>query len=172
MKDFEQPKQSTEPQKEPWSEPKAGYKWYDPSTFAAGSYGGSQSETPKEEQPSSPDEDTSSTSINTNGIAFDVPEQLQAGQTFTIKIQFKGQPANQTLNDLRAGIYADGGRQLATFGTQSSPGYSAAQSVQTDSDGNATLSLKGQTISDASGSAHLRLKQGSHNLKTQSITIN
>ncbi|MDQ7143888.1 DNA-binding protein [Mammaliicoccus lentus] len=172
LKDFEQPKQSTEPQKEPWSEPKAGYKWYDPSTFAAGSYGGSQSETPKEEQPSSPDEDTSSTSINTNGIAFDVPEQLQAGQTFTIKIQFKGQPANQTLNDLRAGIYADGGRQLATFGTQSSPGYSAAQSVQTDSDGNATLSLKGQTISDASGSAHLRLKQGSHNLKTQSITIN
>ncbi len=36
---FEQPQQSTEPEKEPWSQPPSGYKWYDPSTFKAGSYG-------------------------------------------------------------------------------------------------------------------------------------
>ncbi len=33
------PEQSIEPQPEPWSAPAAGYKWYDPSTFAPGSYG-------------------------------------------------------------------------------------------------------------------------------------
>ncbi len=33
------PAQTVEPQAEPWSEPAAGYKWWDPSTFATGSYG-------------------------------------------------------------------------------------------------------------------------------------
>ncbi|MFY4776127.1 Ig domain protein group 2 domain protein [Metabacillus sp. RGM 3146] len=36
---METPQNSTEPQSEPWSAPSAGYKWYDPSTFKAGSYG-------------------------------------------------------------------------------------------------------------------------------------
>jgi len=36
---MENPQTSTEPQAEPWSAPAAGYKWYDPSTFKAGSYG-------------------------------------------------------------------------------------------------------------------------------------
>ncbi|WP_169089823.1 lamin tail domain-containing protein [Paenibacillus sp. PL91] len=36
---IENPQTSTEPQSEPWSAPAAGYKWYDPSTFKAGSYG-------------------------------------------------------------------------------------------------------------------------------------
>ncbi|MGF7030005.1 hypothetical protein J2T17_000910 [Paenibacillus mucilaginosus] len=33
------PQQSVEPQAEPWAAPAAGYKWWDPSTFKAGSYG-------------------------------------------------------------------------------------------------------------------------------------
>lgn len=33
------PSLSTEPQPEPWTTPPSGYKWYDPSTYAAGSYG-------------------------------------------------------------------------------------------------------------------------------------
>lgn len=36
---FEEPALSTEPQPEPWAQPNAGYKWYDRSTFKAGSYG-------------------------------------------------------------------------------------------------------------------------------------
>jgi hypothetical protein len=36
---METPANSTEPQTEPWSTPAAGYLWYDPSTFKAGSYG-------------------------------------------------------------------------------------------------------------------------------------
>ncbi|MCA1054394.1 lamin tail domain-containing protein [Rossellomorea aquimaris] len=36
---MEDPQSSTEPQAEPWSAPDAGYKWYDPTTFKAGSYG-------------------------------------------------------------------------------------------------------------------------------------
>lgn len=36
---METPETSTEPEAEPWSQPSAGYKWYDPSTFKSGSYG-------------------------------------------------------------------------------------------------------------------------------------
>lgn len=36
---MENPQTSTEPQSEPWAAPAAGYKWYDPTTFKAGSYG-------------------------------------------------------------------------------------------------------------------------------------
>ncbi|MBN8192881.1 lamin tail domain-containing protein [Bacillus sp. NTK074B] len=36
---MEDPASSTEPQAEPWASPDPGYKWYDPSTFKAGSYG-------------------------------------------------------------------------------------------------------------------------------------
>ncbi|MFC0215957.1 Ig domain protein group 2 domain protein [Paenibacillus chartarius] len=44
---METPSSSTEPQAEPWSTPAAGYKWYDRTTFKAGSYGyGSGTTTP------------------------------------------------------------------------------------------------------------------------------
>ena len=36
---MEDPQSSTEPQAEPWASPDPGYKWYDPNTFKAGSYG-------------------------------------------------------------------------------------------------------------------------------------
>lgn len=36
---METPETSTEPQPEPWGQPAAGYKWWDPSTFKPGSYG-------------------------------------------------------------------------------------------------------------------------------------
>lgn len=36
---METPQSSTEPQAEPWDAPDAGYKWWDPTTFKAGSYG-------------------------------------------------------------------------------------------------------------------------------------
>ena len=40
---MENPQTSTEPQAEPWSAPASGYKWWDSSTFKAGSYGYSSS---------------------------------------------------------------------------------------------------------------------------------
>lgn len=36
---MEDPQSSTEPEPEPWTQPDAGYDWWDPSTFAEGSYG-------------------------------------------------------------------------------------------------------------------------------------
>ena len=36
---METPETSTEPQAEPWAAPASGYKWWDSSTFKAGSYG-------------------------------------------------------------------------------------------------------------------------------------
>ncbi|WP_165981059.1 Gldg family protein [Macrococcus lamae] len=41
---MEEPAHSTEPKKEPWANPGAGYLWYDRNTFAEGSYGASQQE--------------------------------------------------------------------------------------------------------------------------------
>lgn len=36
---FEHPANTTEPQPEPWTNPSGGYKWYDSTTYAPGSYG-------------------------------------------------------------------------------------------------------------------------------------
>ncbi|MBO2945187.1 5'-nucleotidase C-terminal domain-containing protein [Paenibacillus sp. F411] len=48
---FETPAASTEPQQEPWSNPTGGYKWYNPATFAPGSYGSGQAPPEKVEVP-------------------------------------------------------------------------------------------------------------------------
>lgn len=37
--EWEQPEKSVEPKPEPWAAPEHGYKWWDPATFKAGSYG-------------------------------------------------------------------------------------------------------------------------------------
>lgn len=177
LKDFEKPENSTEPQKEPWSTPPSNYKWYDRSTFAAGSYGAEKSnedtvnpDKPVDDQKPSPD--TSNTKINSSGVAFELPSSLEAGNSFSVKVTLKNQPKNQVLSNLRLGIYAEGGQQLGIFEGNTSPGYSTPKQVKTDGNGNAVLILKGKTISNYNGTANIRLKQESTNIKTQAVQIN
>ncbi|GEP85531.1 putative nucleic acid binding OB-fold tRNA /helicase-type [Staphylococcus piscifermentans] len=171
LKDFEKPESSTEPEKEPWSQPPSNYKWYDRSTFAPGSYGSEKEG--NSDAPSKPDNPApSGDNVNGNGVDFSLPETIKAGETFTIKVNLKGQSKNQTLSNLRVGIYADGGKQLGLFGNSTTAGYSAPQQVKTNASGNAVLTIKAKTTSDYQGTAQIRLKQNDKNLKTQPLHIN
>lgn len=129
--DFEKLENSTEPEKEPWAQPPSGYKWYDPTTFKAGSYG---SEKGADLQPNTPDDNTST---NQNGkVSFDIPQNVSVNEPFQVTIHLKGFEANQTLENLRVGIYKDGGQQIGQFSNGndafSPPGYSTLPTVTAD----------------------------------------
>ncbi|MDP4099094.1 DUF6359 domain-containing protein [Paenibacillus sp. P96] len=154
---MEAPSASTEPQAEPWDDPEAGYLWYDPTTFKPGSYGSTQS----------PGEPT--------GFSFTLPNDLAAGGTYTMTLKVNGLKAGETLSGLSVGMYLPGGEQIARFqaedGGWSSYGYSPAFTLTANHEGSAEQSLTFQLKAGISGAASLRLKQGSSNALTQSVTI-
>ncbi len=69
--DLERPERSTEPEKEPWSQPPSGYKWYDPTTFKAGGY---RVEKGADPQPNTPDDHTPPN--QNERVTFDIPQML------------------------------------------------------------------------------------------------
>lgn len=175
--DFEQPENSTEPQKEPWSQPEEGYKWYDRSTFKPGSYGSEQQSggDNTSDNGGSGDSDNGGTSDapSTSGDAsFVLPQNVQPNEPFKVTVKLSGFEKNTTVNDLSVGIYKDGGQQIGSFSNDGSsfgnPGYSDKQSVKTDDNGTATLTLTAKVSDDLSG-ANIRLKQGSKAIATQSL---
>lgn len=170
LKDFETPEKSTEPQKEPWSTPPSGYKWYDSSTFAPGSYGATKNNDATNPSPDS--NQPTSDKINVSGVSFELPQSFKAGETFTVKIKLAAQAKNTTLKDLRLGIYTASGQQVGQFEGSSSPGYSPSKNITTDQDGHAELTLTGKIVSKDTGKANIRLKQGNTNIKTQAIEMN
>ncbi|WP_433945186.1 OmpL47-type beta-barrel domain-containing protein [Paenibacillus sp. SN-8-1] len=153
----EQPANSVEPQAEPWAAPEAGYKWYDPTTFKPGSYGSSKLPDAKPV------------------YGFVKQQQLPSEQEFQIRLTADGLTPGQTLSDLKVGIYLAGGTQIARFksgdGTWSDYGYSPAFSVTANAAGHAAADLTVQLKPGSSGAASLRLKQGSSNVITESVTI-
>ncbi|WP_241373665.1 bifunctional metallophosphatase/5'-nucleotidase [Staphylococcus aureus] len=90
--DFERPERSTEPEKEPWSQPPSGYKWYDPKKFKAGSYGSEKGAYP---QPTTPDDHTPPN--QTEKVSFDIPQNVSVNEPFEVTIHLKEFEANQTL---------------------------------------------------------------------------
>lgn len=153
----EQPANSVEPQSEPWAAPEAGYKWYDPATFKPGSYGSTKLPDAKPV------------------YGFVKQQQLPSEQEFQIRLTADGLTPGQTLSDLKVGIYLTGGTQIAKFknadGTWSDYGYSPAFSMTANAAGHAAADLNVQLKPGSSGSASLRLKQGSSNVITESVTI-
>ncbi|MNK29022.1 hypothetical protein D3C87_474080 [compost metagenome] len=153
----EQPANSVEPQSEPWATPEAGYKWYDPATFKPGSYGSTKLPDAKPV------------------YGFVKQQQLPSEQEFQIRLTADGLTPGQTLSDLKVGIYLTGGTQIAKFknadGTWSDYGYSPAFSMTANAAGHAAADLNVQLKPGSSGSASLRLKQGSSNVITESVTI-
>ncbi|EKU48573.1 hypothetical protein [Staphylococcus massiliensis] len=170
--DFETPENSTEPQKEPWSEPKDGYKWYDPSTFKPGSYGSGEAPT---EDPESPSDDPNDTPETNGNATFDLPSQFTAGDTETFTVKLSGYPANQKVSDLKVGMYKAGGEQIGRIAkdgeTADSYGYSTPTSVTTDENGNAVLKYTVKVKDGATGEANIRLKQGSKTVTTKQINV-
>ncbi|GGE59042.1 endonuclease [Priestia taiwanensis] len=156
--DMEVPANSTEPQPEPWAPPAAGYKWYDSSTFAPGSYNG-----PKKENP------TPAYSI----IHQDV---LPNAEEFQIRVVLDQLTPNQVVTDLQVGIYVDGGQQVAKFKQEngtwpSSYGYSSSFSAKADATGRATKEITVQMKPGTKGDANLRLRQGKNNLLTKRVKV-
>lgn len=154
----EEPAATTEPQPEPWSQPAAGYKWYDPATFKPGSYGSSQA---PETEPT---------------FGFVHQAQLPSQQEFQIRVTADGLTPGQTESDLRVGIYLAGGEQIARFknadGSWSDYNYSTAFSLTGDAQGHASKDLTVQLKPGVTASsANLRLKQGSANELTKPIEI-
>lgn len=168
---FEKPENSTEPQHEPWSQPEKGYKWYDRSTFKPGSYGSSQSGSDNNDESSSND-NSNSHHDQTGNAEFNLPQGIQPNHPFKVTVKLKGYDANSTINNLTVGIYKDGGKQIGSFSSDGSqfsqPGYSKDQTVKTDSNGEATLTLTAK-VSEDINDAHIRLKQGKKVVTTTDI---
>ncbi|WP_379970961.1 OmpL47-type beta-barrel domain-containing protein [Ectobacillus sp. sgz5001026] len=154
---MEDPASSTEPQPEPWAAPDPGYKWYDPSTFKAGSYG-------------------STTKPSSNPVyKFVHQTTLPSQQEFKIRVTVDHLLPGQSQGSLKAGIYLPGGEQIAQFqnadGTWSTYGYSSDFTLTADATGHASTELTVKIKPGKQGAANLRLKQGSNNVITESVTI-
>lgn len=154
----EAPALTTEPQPEPWSQPAAGYKWYDPTTFKPGSYGSMQA---PETEPI---------------LAFVHQTTLPTQQEFQIRLTANGLTPGQAISGLRAGIYLPGGEQIARFkndaGTWSDYNYSPEFSLTGNAQGYASKDLTVQLKPGVTASAaNLRLKQGSANAITNPVTL-
>ncbi|MBP2001559.1 DNA/RNA endonuclease YhcR with UshA esterase domain [Paenibacillus shirakamiensis] len=155
---MEVPANSTEPKPEPWAAPDAGYKWYDPTTFKPGSYGAATKV---------PDAKPV--------YAFVKQKQLPSAQEFQIRLTADNLNPGQTVTDLKIGIYLAGGDQIARFknadGTWSDYGYSPSVSLTANASGHAAKDWTVQLKPNSTGSASLRLKQGSNNVSTETVTI-
>jgi DNA/RNA endonuclease YhcR with UshA esterase domain len=156
--DWELPQNTTEPEHEPWSEPPTGYKWWDPTTFANGSYG-------------SPVDPT------LQPIYRFIHGTLPTSGDFDITVSVDNLAPNQTLTNLKLGMYLDGGLQVAKFQNPtdgswpSSYGYSDYFSVTADDTGHASITLKGEMKDDTNGTVNIRLKQGSKILYTDTTVV-
>ncbi|MFL0372431.1 MULTISPECIES: DUF5689 domain-containing protein [Paenibacillus] len=154
---FEEPAASTEPQAEPWSAPAAGYKWYDRSTFKAGSYGGPAS------------------SANA-AYSFVKQDTLPNAEDFQIRVVVENMAPNTTVSGYSAGIYLTGGTQVAMIQNESgtwptSYGYSSTFSVTSDSQGRGIKDLNVRIKPGTTGAASLRLRLNGSNLITNAVTI-
>lgn len=155
---FEEPALSAEPQPEPWAEPNAGYKWYDRSTFRAGSYGGPAA---------------------TASAVYSFTHQavLPNAQNFQIRVSAVNLPAGTTVSGFQVGIYqVSGGAQIAkiqnTDGTwPGSYGYSTSFNLTADLNGHAYKDLTVQIKPGSTAASNLRLRQNSTNLKTESVML-
>lgn len=142
----------------------SGYKWYDPTTFKAGSYGSEKGADP---QPNTPDDHTPPN--QTEKVSFDIPQNVSVNEPFEVTIHLKGFEANQTLENLRVGIYKEGGRQIGQFSSKDNdynpPGYSTLPTVKADENGNATIKVNAKVLESMEGSK-IRLKLGDKTLIT------
>ncbi|WP_379155573.1 endonuclease [Paenibacillus sp. sgz5001063] len=155
---FEEPALSTEPTPEPWAAPNAGYKWYDPSTFKPGSYGGPAA---------------------TESAAYSFTHQavLPNAQNFLIRVSADHLPAGTSVSGFQLGIYqVSGGAQIAKIqnsdGTwPSNYGYSSNFLLTADQNGHASKDLTVQIKPGTTAASNLRLRLNGTNLKTEAVTL-
>ncbi|MBO0444025.1 WxL domain-containing protein [Vagococcus fluvialis] len=164
LHDFEEPSKSTEPQREPWAAPAAGFKWYDESTFAPGSYGS----TSNAEIPS------------TGNVSLVVDTKPEAKKENKAIVKVTGLAPNAVADGYQLGLYTPTAQNGFTQGSQVAKtkvgdgewlpiGYSEKFSVQADSKGNAEQVVYFST--EFEGNYNIRVKQNKDNIVTNPITI-
>ncbi|MCY8230591.1 endonuclease [Priestia endophytica] len=158
MLETEEPANSKEPQAEPWSQPAKGYKWYDASTFASGSYG--SSENPPVQ------------------ASYELIHQdiLPNNDEFQLRISAKGVEPNAEISGLQIGMYVEGGMQVAQVKSEngiwpSSYGYSTPFSLKAGPNGEATIDLKMRVKEGTKGDVNLRLRKDGENVLTKSVKV-
>ncbi|WP_152559161.1 hypothetical protein [Tumebacillus flagellatus] len=156
---METPQATTEPAAEPWAPPETGYKWYDPSTFKAGSYGSAQA-----------------TAANPTYSTVKQATLPNNGQEFQIRVVADNLSPGSTVSNFNIGVYLAGGTQIGMVqnpdGTYpASYGYSAPFALTADGFGHAVRDLTLKLKPGATGGATLRLRQGSNALKTETVTL-
>ncbi|WP_022795230.1 endonuclease yhcR [Marinococcus halotolerans] len=157
--DKEKPQESTQPEPEPWSQPADGYLWYDPDTFAPGSYGSDEA----------PVEDPS--------YMFSHMSLLPIGENFTVDVEIDNVEPGETVSGLSLGIYLDGGQQVAQVQREdgswpSDYGYSEAFSITADENGVAKTTLTIRTAEHTAANANMRIRQNGNNEYTESVNFN
>lgn len=168
---IENPQTSTEPQSEPWAAPSAGYKWYDPTTYKAGSYGYAGGSTGG----GSPGGGTTDPGAGA-GISMTHLATLTAGQTFQVTVKATSLTPNSTVT-LQLGTYITGGTQVGRVqkddGTWPTDYNYHSFNVTADAKGEATKVLTVQINSTApAGSATMRLRKDKSTVyQEDSVTI-
>lgn len=164
LHDFEEPAKSTEPQKEPWAAPAAGYKWYDESTFAPGSYGS-----------------TSNVEIPSTGkVSLVIDAKPEAKKENKAIVKVTGLAPNAVADGYQLGLYTPTAQNGFTQGSQVAKtkvgdgqwlpiGYSEKFSVKADNQGNAEQVVYFST--EFEGNYNIRVKQNKDNIVTNPITI-
>ncbi|MBO0477546.1 WxL domain-containing protein [Vagococcus sp. DIV0080] len=164
LHDFEDPAKSTEPQKEPWAAPAAGFKWYDNSTFAPGSFG-----------------TTSTVQVPSEGkVSIELKEKPQAKRDNKAVVKVTGLAPNAKADNYQLGLYTPVAQNGFTQGSQVAKtkvgdgewlpiGYSEKFSVTADANGNAEQVVYFNV--QAEGDYNIRVKQNKDNLVTNPITI-
>ncbi|WP_439650906.1 OmpL47-type beta-barrel domain-containing protein [Polycladospora coralii] len=156
--DMENPAASTEPQAEPWSAPQEGYKWWDPTTFKAGSYGSDKA----------PEKEPTYSAVHQSVL----PNKSE----FTLRIVAEDLLPGTTTSGYDLGIYVSGGKQVAKVQNEDgswpeSYGYSNKFSLTADASGRATKDLKVQIEPTASGDASLRFRLNGGKRFTNTVAI-
>lgn len=172
--DFEIPKQSTEPAKEPWATPSSGYKWHDSSTFASGAYKYVADTSTK---PTNLAESKNNLpAVGTPVYSIIRAENLKDNEEMALTVRVTNMKAGQKLSNVRVGAYLNGGTQIGLFmkedGTYPNQyGYSEYFDLTANEDGVAYKNFVFKIKKGVAGNANLRIKVGSRNVLTETITI-
>ncbi|MDR0292793.1 MAG: hypothetical protein LBH95_01410 [Oscillospiraceae bacterium] len=114
--------------------------------------------------------------VGTPVYSLNIPEIIKSGKDTAVTVCVRNLNPNQVISNLNVGIYLTGGTQIAKFsedGTTwtSSFGYSNNFELTADANGVATKTLSVRMKTNSDGSANIRLRTGSANTLTQSITV-
>ncbi|MBU5267085.1 DNA-binding protein [Virgibacillus proomii] len=158
MLEKELPINSTEPKKEPWKEPLAGYDWFDPLTFAPGAYG------------------SRSDPVKDPSYQFKMEEPISNAEPSKVELIISGLSPGQTVSGYNVGMYLDGGMQVAKIKNKngdwpSSYGYSEEFSLTANEGGIASKKLTIQVKKGVQGKVNLRLRKNSSKLYTTTVLV-